>query len=145
MQALVNIVEALLDDNQRDKLTQILDQHRTSSPPKENPLATPTRSSMTSLWRTSSSSSSGYSNPPSTRRNRHRQKSYAATRHHQALKLPLGIPRGPCQEKGWHPDILHGLHSAAIHKDSYPLPRIDDSLDFLGLAKYFSSVDLVCG
>ena len=30
-------------------------------------------------------------------------------------------------------------------KDSYPLPRIDDSLDSLGKAKYFSTLDLASG
>ena len=30
-------------------------------------------------------------------------------------------------------------------KDSYPLPRIDDTLDCLGHAKYFSAMDLISG
>ena len=30
-------------------------------------------------------------------------------------------------------------------KDSYPLPRIDDSLDALGNAKWFSTLDLASG
>ena len=32
-----------------------------------------------------------------------------------------------------------------IVKDSYPLPRIDDSLDALGNAKWFSTLDLTSG
>jgi hypothetical protein len=30
-------------------------------------------------------------------------------------------------------------------KDSYPLPRIDDALDKLGGAKFFSAMDLISG
>ena len=30
-------------------------------------------------------------------------------------------------------------------KDSYPLPRIDDTIDKLGGAQYFSAMDLVSG
>ena len=30
-------------------------------------------------------------------------------------------------------------------KDSYPLPRIDNTLDRLGHAKYFSAMDLISG
>ena len=30
-------------------------------------------------------------------------------------------------------------------KDSYPLPHIDDALDCLGGAKYFSAMDLISG
>ena len=30
-------------------------------------------------------------------------------------------------------------------KDSYPLPRIDDALDHLGGAQYFSAMDLILG
>ena len=33
----------------------------------------------------------------------------------------------------------------ATHKDSYPLPRIDDTLDRLGGAQYFSTLDLQSG
>jgi transposase InsO family protein len=35
--------------------------------------------------------------------------------------------------------------NAVTKKDSYPLPRIDDSLDALGKAKYFSTLDLASG
>merc|ERR1712044_80222 len=35
--------------------------------------------------------------------------------------------------------------NAVTRKDSYPLPRIDDSLDSLGKAKYFSTLDLASG
>ena len=35
--------------------------------------------------------------------------------------------------------------NAVTVKDSYPLPRIDDSLDSLGKAKYFSTLDLASG
>ena len=35
--------------------------------------------------------------------------------------------------------------NAVTRKDSYPLPRIDDSLDSLGQAKYFSTLDLASG
>ncbi len=33
----------------------------------------------------------------------------------------------------------------ATHKDAYPLPRIDDTLDSLGGGKYFSTLDLTSG
>ena len=32
-----------------------------------------------------------------------------------------------------------------LKKDSYPLPRIDNALDVLGGAKYFSAIDLISG
>lgn len=35
--------------------------------------------------------------------------------------------------------------NTVTQKDSYPLPRIDDSLDSLGRAKYFSTLDLASG
>jgi transposase InsO family protein/predicted aspartyl protease len=35
--------------------------------------------------------------------------------------------------------------NSVTQKDSYPLPRIDDSLDSLGKAKYFSTLDLASG
>ena len=35
--------------------------------------------------------------------------------------------------------------NSVTQKDSYPLPRIDDSLDSLGNAKYFSTLDLASG
>ena len=35
--------------------------------------------------------------------------------------------------------------NAVTRKDSYPLPRIDDSLDSLGKAQYFSTLDLASG
>ena len=35
--------------------------------------------------------------------------------------------------------------NAITRKDSYPLPRIDDSLDTLGKAQYFSTLDLASG
>ncbi len=35
--------------------------------------------------------------------------------------------------------------NAVTHKDSFPLPRIDELLDHLGKAKYFSTLDLFAG
>lgn len=35
--------------------------------------------------------------------------------------------------------------NALIKKDSYPLPRIDESLRVLGRSKYFSAMDLASG
>ena len=35
--------------------------------------------------------------------------------------------------------------NAVTRKDSYPLPRIDDSLDALGQARYFTTLDLASG
>ena len=32
--------------------------------------------------------------------------------------------------------------NAKVKRDAYPLPRIDESLDILGGAKYFSTIDL---
>ena len=35
--------------------------------------------------------------------------------------------------------------NAVTSRDSYPLPRVDDNLDALGGAKYFSTLDLASG
>ena len=35
--------------------------------------------------------------------------------------------------------------NAVTRKDAYPLPRIDDTLDTLGDAKWFSTLDLISG
>ena len=35
--------------------------------------------------------------------------------------------------------------NAVTCKDSYPLPWIDDSLEWLGMAKYFPTLDLASG
>lgn len=49
---------------------------------------------------------------------------------------------------------MHRLHctcidyrrlNAVTHKDSYPLPRIDDSIDALRGSKWFSTLDLQSG
>ena len=40
---------------------------------------------------------------------------------------------------------INSARNKAVRKDSYPLPRIDESLDALGQAKYFSALDLASG
>ena len=37
------------------------------------------------------------------------------------------------------------VYDAVTRKDAQPLPRIDDTLDVLGSAKWFSSLDLASG
>ena len=50
-------------------------------------------------------------------------------------------------KKRWSLSIFRGLSQAQQHhcKDWYPLPRIDESLDRLSGAKWFSTLDLCSG
>ena len=45
----------------------------------------------------------------------------------------------------WHMCIDYRALNKQTTKDHYPLPRIDDLLDQLGKAKYFSTIDLASG
>uniref|UniRef100_A0A3P9JWP4 ribonuclease H n=1 Tax=Oryzias latipes TaxID=8090 RepID=A0A3P9JWP4_ORYLA len=46
---------------------------------------------------------------------------------------------------GWHPCVDYRRLNAVTHKDSYPLPRIDDALDYVTGSCWFSSLDLRSG
>ena len=49
----------------------------------------------------------------------------------------MGQPSGPCKKEG---QVNH-----ATHKDSYPLPNIEDTFAILSGADYFCSLDLASG
>ena len=40
---------------------------------------------------------------------------------------------------------IHGNFVAITHRDAYPLPRIDSTLDSLADATYFTTLDLMSG
>lgn len=55
----------------------------------------------------------------------------------------LFFARSTSQEKKWILAILY-LNAATV-KDRFPIPKIDDMLDELNGAKYFSKLDLKAG
>ncbi|CAI5671513.1 unnamed protein product [Oreochromis niloticus] len=46
---------------------------------------------------------------------------------------------------GWRPCVDYRRLNAVTRKDSYPLPRIDDALDYIAGSSWFSSLDLRSG
>ena len=60
---------------------------------------------------------------------------------------PYGAPIlfVPKKDGRWHMYIDYRALNKQTIKDRYPLPRIDDLLDRLGKAKYFSTIDLASG
>ena len=57
------------------------------------------------------------------------------------------IPSSVGQKEGWIHKILFGLQTvnAVTKKDAQPLPRIDETLDVLWSAWWFSCLDLTSG
>src|SRR5207249_600796 len=51
----------------------------------------------------------------------------------------------PKKDHGFRICIDYRKLNSVTTKDSYPLPRIDDTLDKLSNAKYFSALDLMSG
>ena len=56
----------------------------------------------------------------------------------------LSIAHGPCDQERWFCADFRKVNDLTI-KDSYPLPRIDDSIDALRGSQWFSAIDLVSG
>ena len=56
----------------------------------------------------------------------------------------MGKPSGVSTQKGWF-CVDYGKVNAVTKKDTYPLPRVDNILDTLGKAKYFSTLGLATG
>ena len=51
----------------------------------------------------------------------------------------------PKRDGSWRFCIDFRKLNKATHKDAYPMPRVDDSIDALGDSYYFSSLDLISG
>jgi hypothetical protein len=58
--------------------------------------------------------------------------------------VPLVISHSSCLEEVLEPVLLHRLQklNSVTGKDSFPLPWIDDTLDMLARATWFSTLDL---
>src|SRR6218665_1336742 len=59
----------------------------------------------------------------------------------------MGFKRGHGQEKGWYPRFCVDYRALnnKTRKDSYPLPLINECLDTLGGARWYSTFDLRAG
>ena len=53
----------------------------------------------------------------------------------------------PGEEEGWNDAVLNRLPTTqpSYEVDAYPLPHIEDSLNTLGGARFFCSLDLTSG
>ena len=63
--------------------------------------------------------------------------------------MDLSVSRGTSKEKGQQVRFCVSVNyrklNSVTHKDAYPLPRVDDSLDALGGSKWFSTLDMTSG
>ena len=57
---------------------------------------------------------------------------------------PILMVRKPKVQNGWRVCIDYRRSNALAVKQHYPLPKVQDTLDKIGKAKYFSSVDALC-
>ena len=59
----------------------------------------------------------------------------------------MGIPNCCCEKKDGSARFCVDYRklNSITHKDAYPLPRIDNTLDTLGGSQWFSTLDLISG